>query len=313
MVVAVLDRAVQLDAAAAQLERGQVQEVFVDDPLDEGLRREQRQRQERDRARTIDRRRSGRRARAGSPPATTRGEKCAMNSRQQAPQPGEVGAPGGELAVVGGGDLLGAHALHRSRSGAVRRVAQCLGRCQRVAGRPRRRPRRRRRRSRRRSAGGSRSSAAPARATAALKSMERVHGSDQAVEGELVGEVAGAVEDALPEALVEREQLGPIGPPRAARRSPAARRAARCPPVRRTGAPRRRRFRPASRAPHQQRQQRLDGLGVLGDDRQQVQPCGPAEVEHLRPASLVDLHEPDLLEALDGLAHHVAVHARGPR
>ena len=41
MVVAMLDRAVQLDAAAAQLERGEVQEVFVDHPLHEGLRREQ--------------------------------------------------------------------------------------------------------------------------------------------------------------------------------------------------------------------------------------------------------------------------------
>ena len=45
MVVAVLDRPVQLDAAAAELViGGEVQQVFVDHPLHERLGREQRQR-----------------------------------------------------------------------------------------------------------------------------------------------------------------------------------------------------------------------------------------------------------------------------
>jgi hypothetical protein len=46
---------------------------------------------------------------------------------------------------------------------------------------------------------------------------------------------------------------------------------------------------------------------VLGDDGQQVKSRGLAEVEHLRAATLDDLDQSDLFQALDSLADNVAV------
>ena len=135
-----------------------------------------------------------------------------------------------------------------------------------------------------------------------------MNGSDQAVERQLVGEVAGPVENALPEALIEREQLDALahlGEPIGDLEQLAAHLAV---------GPLRAQARQVDTDPRshlerrrQQRQQRLDGLGVLGDDRQQIQSGGLAEVEHLRAAALDDLDQPDLFQALDRLADDMTV------
>ena len=49
------------------------------------------------------------------------------------------------------------------------------------------------------------------------------------------------------------------------------------------------------------------GAGVLRHDREEIEAGVALEVEHLRAATLRDLHEPDLLEPLERFAHHVPV------